>query len=134
MPIPIETVQDVAPLVYQVSIKVRFPILLIAIPALLLLTSECPKMMPAPDLFPTGNQPPVATSGGSNNGQLAPKQTMIAQDYEISGTVLGLGINGKVVQCFSRRTGGKYALKVLHENPKSIREVEIHYRASHSCR
>lgn len=59
---------------------------------------------------------------------------MIAQDYEISGTVLGLGINGKVVQCFSRRTGGKYALKVLHENPKSIREVEIHYRASHSCR
>lgn len=87
-------------------------------------------MMSAPDLLPSGG------GGGQapGSGQLQPKQTMIAQDYEISGTVLGLGINGKVVQCFSRRTGGKYALKVLHENPKSIREVEIHYRASHNCR
>lgn len=91
--------------------------------------------MSAPDLFPP------AAGGGYGGGQpggvpgpLIPKQNMIAQDYEISGTVLGLGINGKVVQCFNRRTGGKYALKVLHENPKAIREVEIHYRASQNCR
>lgn len=90
-------------------------------------------MMSAPDLFPAGGGA-TATGVAPAAGQLTPKQTMIAQDYEISGTVLGLGINGKVVQCFSRRTGGKFALKVLHENPKSIREVEIHYRASQNCR
>lgn len=88
-------------------------------------------MMSAPDLFPPGG---AQISHGAPPAPLVPKQTAIAQDYEISGTVLGLGINGKVVQCFSRKTGGKYALKVLHENPKSIREVEIHYRASQNCR
>lgn len=87
-------------------------------------------MMSAPDLFHAGG----GGGGGAVPGPLIPKQSMIAQDYEISGTVLGLGINGKVVQCFSRKTGGKFALKVLHENPKSIREVEIHYRASQICR
>lgn len=87
-------------------------------------------MMSAPDLFHAAG----GGGGGAVPGPLIPKQSMIAQDYEISGTVLGLGINGKVVQCFSRKTGGKFALKVLHENPKSIREVEIHYRASQICR
>lgn len=43
-----------------------------------------------------------------------PKTTPITSDYEISNTVLGLGINGKVVQCLNRRNGRKYALKVRH--------------------
>lgn len=42
-----------------------------------------------------------------------PKTTSILDDYEISNTVLGLGINGKVVQCNSRKTKQKYALKVV---------------------
>ena len=41
-----------------------------------------------------------------------PKQTTISEDYEITNTVLGLGINGKVVECFSRKTKEKFALKV----------------------
>lgn len=41
-----------------------------------------------------------------------PKSTPISDDYEISNTVLGLGINGKVVQCYSKATKEKYALKV----------------------
>lgn len=41
-----------------------------------------------------------------------PKTTPITDDYEISNTVLGLGINGKVVQCYSKKTREKYALKV----------------------
>ena len=41
-----------------------------------------------------------------------PKTTPITDDFEISNTVLGLGINGKVVQCTNRLTGKKYALKV----------------------
>lgn len=46
--------------------------------------------------------------------KLTPKLTPITQDYEISATVLGLGINGKVVECFSKTgTREKYALKVI---------------------
>lgn len=61
------------------------------------------------------------------------KTTPITTDYEITRTVLGLGINGKVVQCKSRSSDIKYALKVLHDNPKARREIELHFRAS-GCR
>lgn len=44
--------------------------------------------------------------------QRQPKTTPLVDDYEISNTVLGLGINGKVVQCTSRKSNQKYALKV----------------------
>uniref|UniRef100_A0A0N5AD50 non-specific serine/threonine protein kinase n=1 Tax=Syphacia muris TaxID=451379 RepID=A0A0N5AD50_9BILA len=43
--------------------------------------------------------------------------------------VLGVGINGKVVECVHRKTGKKYALKVLRDVPKARREVELHYLA-----
>lgn len=43
-----------------------------------------------------------------------PKSTPITADYEISNTVLGLGINGKVVQCTNKKNNQKYALKVSH--------------------
>jgi hypothetical protein len=43
---------------------------------------------------------------------LAPKTTPITDDYEISNNVLGLGINGKVVECIRKSTGTKFALKV----------------------
>lgn len=43
---------------------------------------------------------------------LQPKKTQISQDYRVTGSVLGLGINGKVVECFSHKTGEKFALKV----------------------
>lgn len=50
---------------------------------------------------------------------LTPKLTPITQDYEISAKVLGLGINGKVVECFSKTgTREKYALKVNLIIPK----------------
>jgi len=44
--------------------------------------------------------------------QRSPKTTQITDDYEISNTVLGLGISGKVVQCYSKKTREKRALKV----------------------
>ncbi|KAK2589050.1 hypothetical protein KPH14_001888 [Odynerus spinipes] len=62
-----------------------------------------------------------------------PKVTPITDDYEISNHVLGLGINGKVVQCYDKNTREKYALKVLHDCVKARREVELHWRAS-NCR
>lgn len=58
-----------------------------------------------------------------------PKTTPIIDDYEISNTVLGLGINGKVVECIDRRTRVKRALKILQDSPKARREVEIHWKA-----
>ncbi|KAL6265537.1 hypothetical protein P5V15_002332 [Pogonomyrmex californicus] len=67
------------------------------------------------------------------NSRLSPKVTPITDDYEISNHVLGLGINGKVVQCYDRNTREKYALKVLHDCAKARREVELHWRAS-NCR
>lgn len=55
------------------------------------------------------------------------------QDFKISDTVLGHGINGKVVECVSKSKGDKFALKVLKDNPKSRREIDFHWRAS-SCK
>lgn len=40
------------------------------------------------------------------------KRNAVTDDYKISGQVLGLGINGKVLQCYSKKTGEKCALKV----------------------
>lgn len=57
------------------------------------------------------------------------KKQLLVDDYEISSKILGLGINGKVVECISRSTGKKYALKILLDSPKSRREVSLHLRA-----
>lgn len=47
----------------------------------------------------------------STNNVLKPKSTSITNDYNVGSKVLGLGISGKVVECFSKN-GQKYALKV----------------------
>lgn len=40
------------------------------------------------------------------------KRNAVTDDYKISSQVLGLGINGKVLECTSKKTGEKCALKV----------------------
>lgn len=40
------------------------------------------------------------------------KKNPITEDYVVSRQVLGLGINGKVVECTNKSSGLKYALKV----------------------
>lgn len=40
------------------------------------------------------------------------KRNSVTDDYKISNQVLGLGINGKVLECHNKRTGEKCALKV----------------------
>lgn len=62
-----------------------------------------------------------------------PKRTPITDDYEITKQVLGLGINGKVVECFNRVNREKFALKILADSVKARREVNLHWRAS-GCR
>ena len=45
---------------------------------------------------------------------LNPKTIPITEEYEISKNVLGLGISGKVVECYSLKNKKKYALKVFN--------------------
>ncbi|KAI6239106.1 Non-specific serine/threonine protein kinase [Aphelenchoides fujianensis] len=57
------------------------------------------------------------------------KRKSIKDDYRIGNTVLGVGVNGKVVECESIETGEIFALKILRDVPKARREVEIHVMA-----
>ncbi|KAK6021072.1 kinase domain protein, partial [Ostertagia ostertagi] len=65
-----------------------------------------------------------------NSTDMAYHTYPVTQDYRISRKVLGVGINGKVVECEHRVTGEKFALKVLRDIPKARREVNLHYIAS----
>uniref|UniRef100_A0A8C6X418 non-specific serine/threonine protein kinase n=1 Tax=Naja naja TaxID=35670 RepID=A0A8C6X418_NAJNA len=58
------------------------------------------------------------------------KKHAVTDDYKISKRVLGLGINGKVLECFHKVTGRKCALKLLYDSPKARQEVDHHWRAS----
>lgn len=82
-----------------------------------------------------GHQKPLRLMmmGDFQTRNLQPKKNPISDDYRITGSVLGLGINGKVVECFSKTTNRKCALKVLRDIPKARREVDLHWRAS-GCR
>uniref|UniRef100_A0A915CVH4 non-specific serine/threonine protein kinase n=1 Tax=Ditylenchus dipsaci TaxID=166011 RepID=A0A915CVH4_9BILA len=57
------------------------------------------------------------------------KTNPIKEDYKIGTKVLGVGINGKVVECESLKTGQKFALKILRDVPKAKREAELHFLA-----
>ncbi|XP_032145890.1 MAP kinase-activated protein kinase 3 isoform X1 [Sapajus apella] len=78
--------------------------------------------------------PPVAPGGpglgGAPGGRREPKKYAVTDDYKLSKQVLGLGVNGKVLECFHRRTGQKCALKLLYDSPKARQEVDHHWQAS----
>ena len=75
---------------------------------------------------------------GQTRGNCVIKSTPITDDYTIGSNVLGLGINGKVVECVrkvkpndnSANHNKKCALKVLKDNAKSRREIDLHWKAS----
>lgn len=52
---------------------------------------------------------------GMNPKSLVLKTNPITEDYTVTDKSLGLGINGKVVECYSRTTGQKFALKVSNQ-------------------
>lgn len=64
--------------------------------------------------------------------QLKFKKYAVTDDYKVTSQVLGLGINGKVRECYCKKTGEKCALKILNDTPKARREVDLHWRASGS--
>ncbi|CAF1493847.1 unnamed protein product, partial [Adineta ricciae] len=57
----------------------------------------------------------------------------ITDDYIVSGDVLGVGVSGKVYRIQSRRSGQKYALKILTDSDLSRREVILHKKACEDC-
>uniref|UniRef100_A0A3Q3FP44 non-specific serine/threonine protein kinase n=1 Tax=Labrus bergylta TaxID=56723 RepID=A0A3Q3FP44_9LABR len=106
---------------------------------------QAPKAEPEPDSPADGPQkqqpaPPAAEGEDADCGsahfplpvhpKLEIKRNAVTDDYKISTQVLGLGINGKVLQCFNKKTGEKCALKILYDSPKARREVELHWRVS----
>ncbi|KAM9429609.1 MAP kinase-activated protein kinase 2-like [Salvelinus alpinus] len=58
------------------------------------------------------------------------KKNAITDDYKVTNQVLGMGINGKVLEIFQKGSGDKCALKMLQDCAKARREVELHWRAS----
>ncbi|XP_060898368.1 MAP kinase-activated protein kinase 3 isoform X1 [Labrus mixtus] len=106
---------------------------------------QAPKAEPEPDSPADDPQkrqpaPPAAEGEDADCGsahfplpvhpKLEIKRNAVTDDYKISTQVLGLGINGKVLQCFNKKTGEKCALKILYDSPKARREVELHWRVS----
>jgi len=66
---------------------------------------------------------------GTPRNTVTIKTNPIQDEYKISSNVLGLGISGKVLECYDK-TGEKFALKVLKDDVKSRREIDLHWRAS----
>ncbi|XP_008302854.1 MAP kinase-activated protein kinase 2-like [Stegastes partitus] len=86
--------------------------------------------------FPTQQQPNLNSAHLPQlfvkpfNSALQVKRSVITDDYSVTSQVLGMGINGRVLEVFHRETGQKYALKMLQDCPESRREVELHWRVS----
>ena len=67
-----------------------------------------------------GQQEPTVPSDGAQQGDLLPpaysklefRRHAVTEDYKVTAQVLGLGINGRVLECFCKTTGEKCALKV----------------------
>ncbi|PAA88971.1 hypothetical protein BOX15_Mlig022376g3 [Macrostomum lignano] len=71
----------------------------------------------------------MGNSSSATNRPLMPKTTPIQDEYKLTEIVLGMGVNGKVVECIKKSSNEKCALKILLDSPKARREVDLHYRA-----
>ncbi|XP_059919925.1 MAP kinase-activated protein kinase 3 isoform X2 [Gadus macrocephalus] len=102
---------------------------------------QAPRAEPDPDSPESGLDAPFGTDKKDTESvstrfplpiytKLEIKRNAVTDDYKISTQVLGLGINGKVLQCYNKKTGEKCALKILYDSPKSRREVELHWHVS----
>lgn len=58
------------------------------------------------------------------------KKNAITHDYDVTQKSLGVGINGKVLECYKKGDPSrKFALKVLRDTHKARRELESHWKA-----
>eukprot|EP00124_Ichthyophonus_hoferi_P003769 Ihof_evm6s351 gene=Ihof_evmTU6s351 len=94
---------------------------------------NCGNTSPVPDgppvqktASPGSPNPPLYRT--SFTRRLIPKRHSILDDYMIPGKTLGVGVNGKVKLCMNKKTGRRYALKILTDTPKARREIDLHFR------
>ncbi|XP_074165109.1 MAP kinase-activated protein kinase 2 [Sminthopsis crassicaudata] len=99
-------------------------------PPVLPLPPPPPPPPPPPQQPPPALQPPQQFPQFYVKSSLQIKKNAITDNYKVTSQVLGLGINGKVLQIFNKKTGEKFALKMLQDCPKARREVDLHWRAS----
>ena len=71
--------------------------------------SPDPQGTPRSEFFSGPGNPVVPTEAPV---QLEFRRNSVTQDYTLTARVLGFGINGKVLQCFCKKTRQKCALKV----------------------
>ncbi|XP_065059096.1 MAP kinase-activated protein kinase 2-like [Rhopilema esculentum] len=57
------------------------------------------------------------------------RKNPISNEYDITQKSLGVGINGKVLECIRKSDRQRFALKVLKCTPKSQRELDLHWKA-----
>ncbi|XP_070177205.1 MAP kinase-activated protein kinase 2-like [Littorina saxatilis] len=60
---------------------------------------------------------------------IQPNKQPVADDYILTETVLGVGGRGKVLECHSRKTNQKFALKVLKKDEHAIQQLNLHWKA-----
>lgn len=69
-------------------------------------------------VFPTQQQPNLNSAPFPQlfvkpfNSPLQIKRNVITDDFSVTSQVLGMGINGRVLEIFHKESGEKYALKV----------------------
>ncbi|XP_034552245.1 MAP kinase-activated protein kinase 2-like isoform X1 [Notolabrus celidotus] len=87
--------------------------------------------------FPIQQQQPNLSAGPFPESVVVPvnvplqiKRNVITDDYTLTRQVLGMGINGRVLEIFNKESGEKFAVKMLQDCPESRREVELHWRVS----
>lgn len=67
------------------------------------------RIRPMEDKF---TKPPDFMASVINQKALLPRKEAITERYTVKHKVLGLGVNGKVLECVFNQTGEKRALKV----------------------
>lgn len=65
-----------------------------------------------------GSQPPNFAVPIANSRPLQPKKHPITNDYTILTRCLGVGVNGKVLECIHKATGERKALKVSGDSER----------------
>lgn len=73
-------------------------------------------------------KPPDFMARVASQKALVPRKEAITERYTVKHKVLGLGVNGKVLECIFNQTGEKRALKILKDCVKARREVDLHWR------
>lgn len=67
-------------------------------------------------------------------GNIQRKRHSISRDFDVMLQVLGTGVSGKVLKCTRKSDRKQFALKILKDNDRSRREVEVHYHCAKRSR